>query len=126
MTDLVRSRVICASGTLLRSGGKELRHNVLVDFSPVQSYMQKLQARFGSVALFFYDEYDGRVIGVKWLSDHGGDPFAASIDGVHSTRTICRQVALASGDQTDHRAALADMACLGSGLVADVRDLRTL
>jgi len=125
MTDHVRSRVICASGTLLRSSGKELRHNVLVDFSPVQIYMQKLQARFGSIALFFYDEYDGRVIGVKWLSDAQADPFAASINGMHSTRTVCRQVAVTGGAQNVHTAALADMACLGSGLVADVRDLRT-
>jgi len=125
VTHLVRNRVICASGTLLRSSGEELRHNVLVDFSPVQLYMQKLQARFGSVALFFYDEYDGRVIGVKWLSDAQDDPFAASINGDCSTRTIRRQVALASGAEDDHEAALADMACLGSGLVADVRDRRT-
>ena len=95
---------------------------MLVEFSPVQIYMQKLQARFGSIALFFFDEYDGRIIGVKWLSDSQADTFAASMYGMHSTRVVCRQEAT-SGAANSHTAALADMACLGAGLVADVRDL---
>ena len=122
MANLVRLRVICTSGALLKSSGKELRHNVLVDFSPAHIYVQKLQARFGSIALFFFDEYDGRVVGVKWLSDAQVDSFTASINGMHSTNIVGRQ---ASGGRNLRTAALADMACLGAGLVVDVRVLRT-
>ena len=84
--------------------------------------MHRLQARFGKVALFFFDRYDGRVIGVKWLLNAPVKSLATNVDILHSVR-INRQPAGAIGAELDCAAALADMACLGSGLVADVRVL---
>ncbi|XP_078530850.1 nucleolar protein 6 [Lissotriton helveticus] len=38
----------------------------VVDYDPVQCFLQELRAAFKDLALFFYDMYGGEVIGVLW------------------------------------------------------------
>ncbi|XP_061469328.1 nucleolar protein 6 isoform X2 [Rhineura floridana] len=38
----------------------------VVDYDPVQFYLQELQEAFSGLALFFYDKHGGEVIGVLW------------------------------------------------------------
>ncbi|KAH0627778.1 hypothetical protein JD844_008114 [Phrynosoma platyrhinos] len=51
----------------------------VVDYDPVQCYLQELQEAFSEFALFFYDKYGGEVIGVLWKpSAFDPQPFKAS------------------------------------------------
>ena len=105
---------------LLKSSSKELKQNVLVDVSPGHIYTQKLQDRFSSIALFFTNRFDGRIIGVKWLPDPALEVFVANIGISHSLQSNRRQAPVTSV-RLDYTAALADMACIAPGLIDDVR-----
>ncbi|KYO18444.1 nucleolar protein 6 [Alligator mississippiensis] len=51
----------------------------VVDYDPVQCYLQELREAFDDFALFFYDKYGGVVIGVLWKpSSFEPQPFKVS------------------------------------------------
>ena len=87
-------------------------------FDPVTQYVQRLEARYGGVAAFFADSYGGRAIGIKWASPaHVGaalDLCAAHAHNAGLSRGKIQGTTLAAP------AVLADMACMGAGLVAGV------
>ena len=97
---------------------------MLVGISPGHMYTQKLQARFSSIALFFTNRFDGRIIGVKWLPSPSSDILIANIGISHSLQSD-RKTAPVTSIRLDHTAALADMACMAPGLIEDVRVLTT-
>ncbi|CAG0892048.1 unnamed protein product [Darwinula stevensoni] len=41
----------------------------IVEFDPVQCYLEELRGLYGELALFFHDEHGGDVIGVLWKPD---------------------------------------------------------
>jgi hypothetical protein len=86
-------------------------------------YMQRLQARFSSIALFFSNRFDGRIIGVKWLPSPSSETLVANIGTSHSLQSD-RKRAPVTSVRLDHTAALADMACVAPGLIEDVRVLK--
>ncbi|CAJ0586636.1 unnamed protein product, partial [Mesorhabditis spiculigera] len=52
------------------AGIRELQGNLpVVDFNPLELFVERLNNHFGSVAFFLYDRYNGKRIGIKWRGD---------------------------------------------------------
>uniref|UniRef100_A0A2D4KSE9 Nucleolar protein 6 n=1 Tax=Micrurus paraensis TaxID=1970185 RepID=A0A2D4KSE9_9SAUR len=93
----------------------------VVDYDPVQCYLEELREAFSDFALFFYDKYGGDVIGVLWKpSAFEPQPFKVSnikgrmVSKVSSQPTVVPNV----------EAILEDFKILGEGLVKTL-DART-
>ncbi|KAM4876616.1 nucleolar protein 6 [Thomomys bottae] len=86
-------------------------------YDPPQLYLAHLRAAFGDLALFFYDQHGGQVIGVLWRpASFQPQPFKAS-----STKG---RMAMSQGGELmtvpNVEAILEDFAVLGEGLVHSV------
>ncbi|XP_012882142.1 PREDICTED: nucleolar protein 6 [Dipodomys ordii] len=89
----------------------------VLGYDPPQLYLAQLRAAFGDLALFFYDQHGGQVIGVLWRpASFQPQPFKAS-----STKG---RMAVSQGGQLvtvpNVEAILEDFAVLGEGLVQSV------
>ncbi|KAM9096445.1 nucleolar protein 6 [Sarcophilus harrisii] len=101
---------------LLQSADSSPRLPVLC-YDPPSLYLDQLRKAFGDLALFFYDQHGGEVIGVLWRPDSfQPQPFkATSVQG--------RMVVSQRGDLVtvpNVEAILEDFAILGKGLVQTV------
>nr|XP_021547319.1 nucleolar protein 6 [Neomonachus schauinslandi] len=89
----------------------------VLGYDPPQLYLAQLREAFGDLALFFYDQHGGEVIGVLWKpSSFQPQPFKAS-------NTKGRMVMLQGGELVmvpNVEAILEDLAVLGEGLVQAV------
>ncbi|KAG8505889.1 Nucleolar protein 6 [Galemys pyrenaicus] len=101
---------------LLREPGPSSLMPVL-GFDPPQLYLAQLKEAFGDLALFFYDQHGGEVIGVLWKpTSFQPQPFKAS-------NTKGRMVVSKGGELVmvpNVEAILEDFAILGEGLVQAV------
>ncbi|XP_054842072.1 nucleolar protein 6 [Eublepharis macularius] len=88
----------------------------VVDYDPVQLYLQELREAFDDLALFFYDKHGGEVIGVLWKpSSFEPQPF--------KTSNMRGKMVLAAGTEStvpNVAAILEDFEILGDGLVRAV------
>uniref|UniRef100_A0A452SLY1 Nucleolar protein 6 n=1 Tax=Ursus americanus TaxID=9643 RepID=A0A452SLY1_URSAM len=89
----------------------------VLGYDPPQLYLAQLREAFGDLALFFYDQHGGEVIGVLWKpSSFQPQPFKAS-------NTKGRMV-MSQGEELvmvpNVEAILEDLAILGEGLVQAV------
>lgn len=90
----------------------------MVGFDPVRQLVQQLEARYKNVAAFFYDSIGGRSIGIKWL---GQNRNSHSVDLVAAhTQSAGLQCGKVQDSNFAARMVLADMACLGAGVIAGV------
>ncbi|XP_058027935.1 nucleolar protein 6 [Ahaetulla prasina] len=101
-------------GMLKSSGTTKTISFPVVDYDPVQCYLQELREAFSDFALFFYDKFGGEVIGVLWKpSAFEPQPFKVSnIKG--------RMISRAGSQPTvvpNVEAILEDFKILGEGLV---------
>nr|XP_012318628.1 nucleolar protein 6 isoform X2 [Aotus nancymaae] len=89
----------------------------VLGYDPPQLYLTQLREAFGDLALFFYDQHGGEVIGVLWKpSSFQPQPFKAS-------GTKGRMVMFQGGELVmvpNVEAILEDFAVLGEGLVQTV------
>ncbi|XP_077004029.1 nucleolar protein 6 [Tamandua tetradactyla] len=89
----------------------------VLGYDPPQLYLAQLREAFGNLALFFYDQHGGEVIGVLWKpTSFQPQPFKAS-------STKGRMVVSHSGELVtvpNVEAILEDFALLGEGLVQAV------
>ncbi|XP_027472655.1 nucleolar protein 6 isoform X2 [Zalophus californianus] len=89
----------------------------VLGYDPPQLYLAQLREAFGDLALFFYDQHGGEVIGVLWKpSSFQPQPFKAS-------NTKGRMVMSQGGELVmvpNVEAILEDLAVLGEGLVQAV------
>ncbi|XP_045145137.1 nucleolar protein 6 isoform X2 [Echinops telfairi] len=89
----------------------------VLGYDPPQLYLAQLRAAFGDLALFFYDQHGGEVIGVLWKpSSFQPQPFKAS--GMKGRMAVSRGGELAMVPHVE--AILEDFAVLGEGLVQAV------
>uniref|UniRef100_A0A8D2Q7D4 Nucleolar protein 6 n=1 Tax=Varanus komodoensis TaxID=61221 RepID=A0A8D2Q7D4_VARKO len=89
----------------------------VVDYDPVQLFLQELREAFGALALFFHDQHGGEVIGVLWKpSAFQPQPFKVS------NMKGSMLLALSTEPQTipNVAAILEDFEILGGGLVKSV------
>ncbi|CAG2121312.1 unnamed protein product, partial [Medioppia subpectinata] len=93
----------------------------IVDFDPVDRYVRQLRDSYGDYALFFYDRFGGREIGVLWRpSVFECEPFCTA------SAAKCRRMsgtAAANGVPnvgTNIDAIIEDFSILGDGIVRDV------
>ncbi|XP_063151962.1 nucleolar protein 6 [Candoia aspera] len=86
----------------------------VVDYDPVQCYLQELREAFSDFALFFYDKYGGEVIGVLWKpSAFEPQPFKVSnVKGRMLSRLSSESMLVPNVE-----AILEDFKILGKGLV---------
>ena len=84
-------------------------------FDPVLLFVRQLEARYSHVALFFYDAIGGRTIGIKWRAQQ---PRAGVNVAAAHAQNAAQERGQAQGTEFAASAVLADMACLGAGLVA--------
>ncbi|XP_077202809.1 nucleolar protein 6-like [Paroedura picta] len=103
-------------GTLPREAAVKTLAFPVVDYDPVQMYLQELQEAFGDLALFFYDKHGGEVIGVLWKP--------ASFEPQPFKPSTVRGRMLAPGSESltipNVSAILEDFEVLGEGLVKAV------
>nr|KAF6434043.1 nucleolar protein 6 [Molossus molossus] len=89
----------------------------VLGYDPPQLYLAQLREAYGDLALFFYDQHGGEVIGVLWKpTSFQPHPFKAS-------NTKGRMVVLQGGELVmvpNVEAILEDFAILGEGLVRAV------
>uniref|UniRef100_G3SVB9 Nucleolar protein 6 n=1 Tax=Loxodonta africana TaxID=9785 RepID=G3SVB9_LOXAF len=89
----------------------------VLGYDPPQFYLAQLREAFGDLALFFYDQHGGQVIGVLWKpTSFQPQPFKAS-------STKGRMVVSQGGELVmvpNVEAILEDFAILGEGLVQNV------
>ncbi|XP_007948870.2 nucleolar protein 6 [Orycteropus afer afer] len=89
----------------------------VLGYDPPQLYLAQLREAFGDLALFFYDQHGGEVIGVLWKpTSFQPQPFKAS-------NTKGRMVVAQGGELVmvpNVEAILEDFAVLGKGLVQSV------
>ncbi|XP_004372388.1 nucleolar protein 6 isoform X1 [Trichechus manatus latirostris] len=89
----------------------------VLGYDPPQFYLAQLREAFGDLALFFYDQHGGKVIGVLWKpTSFQPQPFKAS-------STKGRMVVSQGGELVmvpNVEAILEDFAVLGEGLVQNV------
>lgn len=102
-------------GLLGKSGSSFLMP--VLGYDPPQLYLTQLREAFGDLALFFYDQHGGEVIGVLWKpTSFKPQPFKAS-----STKG---RMVVSQGEETlvvpNVEAILEDFAILGEGLVQAV------
>ncbi|XP_075416145.1 nucleolar protein 6 [Tenrec ecaudatus] len=89
----------------------------VLGYDPPQIYLAQLRAAFGDLALFFYDQHGGEVIGVLWKPpSFQPQPFKAS--GMKGRMAVSRGGELAMVPHVE--AILEDFAVLGEGLVQAV------
>ena len=107
------------AGIVQRRGVKRLRTEVMVDFDPVRHLLNRLEARYANLAVFFYDSIGGRSIGVKWRKQNC---VAQHID-LSAAQAL--NAGLRRGKAHDFNliasVVLADMACMAAGLVAGIQ-----
>lgn len=89
----------------------------VLGYDPPQLYLAQLREAFGDLALFFYDQHGGEVIGVLWKpTSFQPQPFKAS-----STKG---RMVVSQGEELvmvpNVEAILEDFAVLGEGLVQAV------
>ncbi|XP_075823608.1 nucleolar protein 6 [Microtus pennsylvanicus] len=89
----------------------------VLGYDPPQLYLAELREAFGDLALFFYDQHGGEVIGVLWKpTSFQPQPFKAS--NVKGRMVVSRGGELVMVPNIE--AVLEDFAVLGEGLVQSV------
>nr|XP_004658431.2 nucleolar protein 6 [Jaculus jaculus] len=89
----------------------------VVGYDPPQLYLAQLREAFGDLALFFYDQYGGDVIGVLWKpTSFQPQPFKASCTKGHMVVSQGGELVMVPNVE----AILEDFAVLGEGLVQAV------
>lgn len=89
----------------------------VLGYDPPQLYLAQLREAFGDLALFFYDQHGGEVIGVLWKpSSFQPQPFKAS--SLKGRMVVSRGGELVTVPNIE--AILEDFAVLGEGLVQAV------
>ncbi|XP_072215381.1 nucleolar protein 6 [Excalfactoria chinensis] len=89
----------------------------VVDYDPVQCYLQDLREAFSDLALFFYDKHGGEVIAVLWKpSSFQPQPFKVSNMKGHTVTTLNNELVCVPNVE----AILEDFEVLGEGLVKRV------
>lgn len=89
----------------------------VLGYDPPQLYLAELREAFGDLALFFYDQHGGEVIGVLWKpTSFQPQPFKAS--NVKGRMVVSRGGELVMVPNIE--AILEDFAVLGEGLVQSV------
>jgi len=92
----------------------------IIDFDPVDKYLKLLRSSYSEFALFFYDRFGGREIGVMWKpSIFESGPFKISqVNGVMLSSTSNK-----SGSQnmtTNIEAIIEDFSILGHEIVSSI------
>lgn len=86
----------------------------VVGYNPVKKYVEELRASYSQLAMFFYDQFGGTVIAVKFKTFSKEEKFK-------TTELNCRQVAeTGTGVAINWGAVIEDWAILGEGLVKTV------
>jgi U3 small nucleolar RNA-associated protein 22 len=98
-------------------GSAAVRKELLVGFDPVPLYIDLLEQRLGSVAVFCADYVGGAVVGVKWRRAAFA-PAPLRPETAHAMAPAARGPPLEGAP--DVEAILADAAALGAGLVESV------
>ncbi|XP_066195759.1 nucleolar protein 6 [Sylvia atricapilla] len=89
----------------------------VVDYDPVQLYLQELRDAFDDLALFFYDKHGGEVIAVLWKpSSFQPQPFKVSSMKGRKVTTLNNELVCVPNVE----AILEDFEILGEGLVKNV------
>ncbi|XP_067320780.1 nucleolar protein 6 isoform X2 [Anolis sagrei] len=89
----------------------------VVDYDPVECYLQELREAFSEFALFFYDKYGGEVIGVLWKpSAFEPQPFKVS----NMRGRMMSSISTDPMTVPNVEAILEDFEVLGEGLVKSV------
>ncbi|XP_001365176.3 nucleolar protein 6 isoform X1 [Monodelphis domestica] len=101
---------------LLASSDASPRLPVLC-YDPPSLYLAQLRKAFGDLALFFYDQHGGEVIGVLWRPD-GFKPQPFKAAGVQGRMVVSQNGDLVTVPNVE--AILEDFAILGKGLVQTV------
>nr|XP_033814077.1 nucleolar protein 6 [Geotrypetes seraphini] len=104
-------------GMLKKSASVKSFYFPVVDYDPVQSYLEELRAAFGELALFCYDAHGGEVIGVLWK------PLAFEPQPFKTTNVKGRMMAFRTNKTVmvpNVEAILEDFETLGEGLVLSV------
>uniref|UniRef100_A0A803YQ82 Nucleolar protein 6 n=1 Tax=Meleagris gallopavo TaxID=9103 RepID=A0A803YQ82_MELGA len=103
-------------GVVKNSSGARILFPV-VDYDPVQCYLQDLREAFGDLALFFYDKHGGEVIAVLWKpSSFQPQPFKVSNMKGRTVTTLNSELVCVPNIE----AILEDFEVLGEGLVKRV------
>ncbi|XP_023571830.1 nucleolar protein 6 isoform X2 [Octodon degus] len=115
-----RQAVDCPAASFCRGQLKEPRPSSLMPvlgYDPPQIYLTQLREAFGDLALFFYDQHGGEVIGVLWKpTSFQPQPFKASSTKGHMMVSQGEEVVMVPNVE----AILEDFAVLGEGLVQAV------
>ncbi|XP_010114436.1 PREDICTED: nucleolar protein 6-like isoform X2 [Chlamydotis macqueenii] len=89
----------------------------VVDYDPVQCYLQELRDAFSDLALFFYDKHGGEVIAVLWKPlSFQPQPFKVSNMKGRMVTTLNNELVCIPNVE----AILEDFEVLGEGLVKSV------
>ncbi|OXB79791.1 UNVERIFIED_CONTAM: hypothetical protein H355_012851 [Colinus virginianus] len=103
-------------GVVKNSAGVRILFPV-VDYDPVQCYLQDLREAFSDLALFFYDKHGGEVIAVLWKpSSFQPQPFKVSSMKGRTVTTLNNELVCVPNIE----AILEDFEVLGEGLVKRV------
>jgi U3 small nucleolar RNA-associated protein 22 len=97
----------------------------IVAFDPIDAYLRQLRDTYEEFALFFYDRFGGREIGVLWRPEvFKSQPFSMS------TALKCGLLSSTAGADgvqnvaTNLAAIVEDFRILGNGIIADI-DVKT-
>ncbi|XP_010209763.1 PREDICTED: nucleolar protein 6-like [Tinamus guttatus] len=103
-------------GVVKNSAGEKVLFPV-VDYDPVQCYLQELRDAFSDLALFFYDKHGGEVIAVLWKPvSFQPQPFKVSTMKGRMMTTLNNELVCLPNVE----AILEDFEVLGEGLVKSV------
>uniref|UniRef100_A0A8C2UM31 Nucleolar protein 6 n=1 Tax=Chinchilla lanigera TaxID=34839 RepID=A0A8C2UM31_CHILA len=115
-----RQAVDCPAASFCRGQLREPGPSSLMPvlgFDPPQLYLAQLREAFGDLALFFYDQHGGEVIGVLWKpTSFQPQPFKASIAKGRMVVSQGEEMVMVPNVE----AILEDFAVLGEGLVQAV------
>ncbi|XP_071110262.1 nucleolar protein 6-like [Haliotis cracherodii] len=96
----------------------------VVDYDPVQFYLEELRGAFGDLALFFHDKYGGSTIGIVWKPKAKETrPFKVSDVGgctLDSSASNADDILL----KVNMDAIIADFEVLGKGLVTHIKKMK--
>ncbi|KAF9424543.1 hypothetical protein HW555_000354 [Spodoptera exigua] len=89
----------------------------VVEFNPVEKYLQELRSAYGEFALFFHDTYGGDVIAVLWKPDiHEDREFQLTNANALKPITLNGETKY----RVNTEAIVEDFRILGDGLVTDI------
>ncbi|GMH37709.1 hypothetical protein BSKO_05582 [Bryopsis sp. KO-2023] len=93
---------------------------VLVGFDPVRMYVDRLEAKFGHLAVFCYDEYGGKALGIRWRPNAFAERLVNPATCVASVPTSKKVKGKGVVVKPDVKAVLREVWDMGRGLVEEM------